>query len=154
MISCPYCGSLRVTLVYFCPKCGSGKLTKEPAYLHKECGFVGGKTEYRRRGNILICPNCRKYVREPITVGELYKCEACGTVFGIPAIILRCLKCGSEFTYELLREIPAKFRDEIILFLQSKGYSILSPGKLRTKSEILVDYYIVASKGDKRVAFI
>jgi len=99
-VACPFCGSLKPSLLLQCPQCGSGQLSKGEALEHMKCGGVDFRFNFQRDNGELICPKCGKRLRQLGVdyrkVSSLYKCSN-GHFFSLPVFSFKCLECGKAF---------------------------------------------------------
>ena len=81
---CPQCRSANLRPTTYCPKCGSGNITRGRVLEHLICGYVGLEDEFLARGT-LICPKCKAELRKQESdyrsLGLMRKCQVCGDVF-------------------------------------------------------------------------
>jgi hypothetical protein len=64
------------------------------------CGYQGPEADFRRSGEALTCPKCRRrldqFSYDYDRPGSMYLCRACGQHSGDPSISFMCLDCQSE----------------------------------------------------------
>jgi len=99
-VACPFCGSLKPSLLLQCPQCGSGQLSKGEALEHMKCGGMDFRFSFQRDNGELICPKCGKKLRQLGVdyrkVSSLYKCSN-GHFFSLPVFSFKCFECGKSF---------------------------------------------------------
>lgn len=76
-------------------------LANQQVIEHYECGTVRLKKEFETETEKLVCPRCRKELKELGTdyrlMGEFYKCFSCGDFFQLPYERFMCLECLKNF---------------------------------------------------------
>ncbi|MEM2342327.1 MAG: response regulator [Candidatus Bathyarchaeia archaeon] len=123
-VACPFCGSLKPSLLLQCPQCGSGQLIKGEALEHMNCGGLDFKFSYQSSSGELVCPKCGKKLRQLGVdyrrVSSLYKCSN-GHFFSLPTFNFKCFGCGRIFDID-----EASLKTIYQYKLTKKGYSRLS----------------------------
>ena len=101
IVSCPRCGSHKLTLRFLCPNCRSHDLTKKSLMEHFKCGYIGADENFRREDR-LVCPKCRTELKERGVdhryVGAWYECNSCKKRFDDALTPFRCRNCGEHST--------------------------------------------------------
>ncbi len=153
-----------------CPHCGSFDLVREELVEHRTCGFIGKRSEYKREGGRLICPNCGNPLRrgELLVVGSWYTCKSCNQTFPKPNVILVGTESGMEVkadelnpvrapSYEL-SEVGEEARlmvgtfDSLEAVLESHDYKLRDDNKVRGASGAEHEFCMVAERGDVTMA--
>ncbi|MBB6354060.1 hypothetical protein ACFFTN_03530 [Aminobacter aganoensis] len=95
---CDSCGSHRLVVREECPKCRSANLDESPLIHHYSCAQLGPEAEFRN-GNALVCPKCRKqlrnYGKDYDKPGNVQVCGGCRYATSEPAIGFVCQDCGA-----------------------------------------------------------
>jgi len=167
IISCPKCGSTRISVRYFCPHCKSFDIQKSSLIEHVKCGYIDVEDNFQKE-NKLVCPRCHEELRTPDVdyrrAGVWCTCKDCHKSFDIPVASHFCRDCRGDFAFE---EIAVKnvysysLRDEarneatlgsILItpikdLLGKEGFKVESPAFLKGKSGANHYFDIVVRKG-------
>jgi len=154
ILSCPHCGSPKITIHYNCPHCRSFDVMKSALVEHLQCGYIDTEDRFIKRDK-LICPRCSKELVKPDVdyrkAGIWCTCNDCEKSFDIPVPSHFCRKCQKNFTFEdgiyesvytyaLTEEARQEASRGWILvapikeFLESHGFEVETPGFLKGKS--------------------
>jgi uncharacterized OB-fold protein len=170
--TCHRCGSSSLLFQIACPKCRSQNMEVKNMIEHYRCGYIAPESEFLK-GLDLFCPKCGKKLeligKDYRRLGVRIKCLDCGDVFSLPHQYLSCIDCGESldmgeysnirwqhlYTYKVNPSLILEIRsstitvDPLIKILESKGWKVKAPGKIRGESGIYHDFWLIASKGDK-----
>ncbi len=171
--ACSNCGSINVSYKYVCPLCDGHDLEKGVRIEHHECGHVDFQSQFEK-GRELICPKCGKELK---LLGTDYHrlegfilCNECKREFSIPKIIQTCLSCGVNCSFEkadikpifgyilndnLSSEIISycSIEPPIVRLLETQGYEVETPGRLRGESRTDHLFDIVATQDERTIVF-
>ena len=70
---------------FICPNCGAAELEKAPVVHHMICAYVGPEYDFGRTADALLCPKCRRTLREG------------GRDWEVVSTCALCRNCGGEF---------------------------------------------------------
>lgn len=167
--SCPSCGSGMFLLKAKCPYCGSVKFSKEVVVEHLSCGYSGLAEEFIGQGGTLVCPKCRRELKDLgvdyVRVAEVYRCNVCKDVFSAPSFSYKCLMCGYEasiqelkpkevYRYTVVRESlekdpMVKSILGLISTLTALEYKVKAPARVKGRSGIEYDFAMAVWKKDE-----
>jgi transcription elongation factor Elf1 len=168
MINCPQCNSANVSMRYCCPYCKSFNIKKSSLIEHIPCGYIDTE-EHFKKGDKLVCPRCHTELNKQDVnyrrAGVWCSCNDCGKSFDIPVPSHFCRVCDTIFTFddavyrdvysyslneEIMKEVGAGYIlvAPIQEFLQSRGFTVESPGFLKGKSGASHMFDVAASRGD------
>jgi len=168
MIYCARCGSANVSIRYCCPYCRSFNIKKSSLIEHIPCGYIDTEDHFEKGGK-LVCPRCHTELNKPDVnyrkAGIWCSCSECGKSFDIAVPSHFCRVCGMVFTFDdaVYRDVYSYSLNEEIMkeagagyilvapireFLQSRGFTVESPGFLKGKSGASHMFDIAASRGD------
>jgi len=166
VVSCPLCNSGSVSIRYSCPYCKSFNVKKSALIEHIQCGYIDIEDRFKQ-GDKLVCPRCHNELTKLDVnfrkAGVWCACKDCGKNFDIPVPSHICRQCKNVFTFEdaiykdvysytLNQEVMKEAGVGYILvapireFLQSRGYTVESPGFLKGKSGASHMFDVAASK--------
>ncbi len=166
-IKCPQCNSANVSTRYCCPYCKSFNIKKSSLIEHIPCGYIGTE-EHFKKAERLVCPRCHGELnKEDVNyrrAGVWCTCNDCSKSFDIPVPSHFCRVCLTIFTFddaayhdvysyslneEIMKEVGAGYIlvAPIQEFLQSRGFTVESPGFLKGKSGASHMFDIAASRG-------
>lgn len=96
---CPRCWGSKLNYVDVCEACGSLNIERH-TFLHCfACGHVDREEDFMTE-NGLVCPNCHTRLRgigaDYDRTLESYQCQDCKTRQLEPAVIARCMSCGTK----------------------------------------------------------
>jgi hypothetical protein len=168
MLNCPQCNSANVSVRYCCPYCKSFKIKKSALIEHIPCGYIDIEDHFKN-GDKLICPRCHVELnRQDVNyrkAGIWCSCNECSKSFDIPVPSHFCRICDTNFTFDdaIYRDVYSYILNEEIMkevgagyilvapireFLQSRGFTVESPGFLKGKSGASHMFDITALIGD------
>jgi transcription elongation factor Elf1 len=176
IISCPKCGSTRISVRYFCPHCKSFDIQKSSLIEHVKCGYIDVEDNFHKE-NKLVCPRCHEELKKPDVdyrkAGVWCTCKDCHKSFDIPVASHFCKDCHGDFTFEEVTiknvysyNLREEARNEATLgsilitpikdLLGKEGFKVESPAFLKGKSGTNHYFDIVVRKGAdfERVAVI
>ena len=103
VVSCPFCGSLTVSLRLRCPECGDVQLKKGESLEHLTCGHIDFDSKFEKGEGALVCPKCEKKLKmigvDYRRIKSWYKCSH-DHFFGKPVDGFLCSSCKRDFTLE------------------------------------------------------
>jgi len=168
MIGCPKCNSGSVSVRYCCPYCKSFNVKKSSLVEHIQCGYIDIEDRFKQNDK-LVCPRCHNELTRPDVnyrkAGVWCACNECGKNFDIPVPSHFCRDCKSIFTFEdaVYKDVYSYSLNQDVMkeagvgyilvapireFLQSRGFTVESPGFLKGKSGASHMFDVAASKGD------
>jgi hypothetical protein len=155
LVACPSCHETsKVFIRHNCPKCGSSMSQMDRLMEHVKCGSTYKQREYHGPHGIR-CPKCDKTVNEEQdlrSVGVVFECASCKSIFSDPIQAFHCRRCESEFmlkncelkdTYSYL--LNDKVRSEAMKTLtvltmadmvEKQGWKVKIPGVVKGKSGV------------------
>lgn len=97
--SCPYCGSLALSVKLRCMSCSSPDIISGQIIEHLHCSHANFFESFLKDGR-LICPKCNRTL-QAIGVdykkhGNAFKCSSCGAISPLVNETYVCQKCGHE----------------------------------------------------------
>jgi hypothetical protein len=167
IISCPKCGSTRISVRYFCPHCKSFDIQRSSLIEHVKCGYIDVEDNFHKE-NKLICPKCHEELKKPDVdyrrAGVWCACKDCHKSFDIPVASHFCRNCRGDFTFEeiVIKKVYSynlreEARNEATLgsilitpikdLLEKQGFKVESPAFLQGKSGANHYFDIVIRKG-------
>jgi len=168
MIYCPRCNSANVSIRYCCPYCKSFNIKKSALIEHIPCGYIDTEDRFKKEDK-LVCPRCHSELNKPDVnyrrAGVWCSCNDCGKSFDIAVPSHFCRVCSESFTFDdaVYRDVYSYSLNEEIMkevgmgyilvapirdFLQSRGFTVESPGFLKGKSGASHMFDVAASSGD------
>jgi transcription elongation factor Elf1 len=176
IISCPKCGSTKISVRYFCPHCKSFNIQKSSLIEHVKCGYIDVEDSFCKE-NKLVCPKCHEELKKPDVdyrrAGVWCTCKDCGKSFDIPVASHFCKECHGDFAFDeiVIKNIYSyslreEARNEATLgsilitpikdLLGKQGFKVESPAFLKGKSGANHFFDIMIRKGAdlERVAVI
>jgi hypothetical protein len=170
ILDCQKCNYYSETITHYkCTKCASRDIEMIKLLEHLACGIVHEKSRYQK-GNDYICPKCKIDVNLDAlkTVGVTFKCNACNETFSEPLEHVYCTNCKREFSLKEVEFINAydytlnpKLKEEIIkalyistltTTLKEEHFEIETPGILKGKAQLALNFTIVAKKASITIA--
>jgi transcription elongation factor Elf1 len=176
IISCPKCGSTRISVRYFCPHCKSFDIQKSSLIEHVKCGYIDVEDNFHKE-NKLVCPKCHEELKRPDVdyrkAGVWCTCKDCHKSFDIPVTSHFCKDCHGDFTFEEVTiknvysySLREEARNEATLgsiliapikdLLGKEGFKVESPAFIKGKSGANHYFDIVVRRGAdfERVAVV
>ena len=165
---CDICSSSNLSARYLCPTCKSINLVRQTSVEHVTCGYTGPQAEFRKKGDLVVCPKCDNEFRPNgpearVKVGDIqYTCQDCGTSTREPGIFFHCANCealipskGVAFRslYSYTLERNSNIQSAVLLELASSmlkelGYQVQVPGTLTGRSGLKHKFDLVFSNGE------
>jgi hypothetical protein len=110
----------------YCVACGSANIVEQPLIHHMICAYQGPEQDFRRGGE-LVCPKCRKGLRQ-FSVdydrpGSVCVCLACGQASGDATVGFICHDCDAR-----VRADDTGNRVVYAYFLTDAGRDCISSG--------------------------
>lgn len=173
LLRCPRCQSINLRPTTYCPKCGSGDITRGRVLEHFICKYVGLEDEFVKKGRY-ICPKCQVELRtldgDYQSLGLLRKCHDCGEIFNIPVIKWHCLKCSSLTAEDKITEVniysysfneakrswlefELKPKLQLIKFLRERGYEVTENAIVEGRSGAKHRLDILATRDDGVITY-
>jgi hypothetical protein len=126
VLTCPSCNSPEVHSKFTCPRCSSDAVELTQLLEHKECGYIGARSDFMRKA-VLTCPRCDTALagegKDFRSIGNFYQCEKCTNRFDRPEVVHVCLNCGKVSTYQdakYIRVVSYHVSDNILSELTSE----------------------------------
>jgi hypothetical protein len=105
---CPACNSQDLRLTTACPKCGSPHIIRQRMLEHKNCGYVGGESDFVKNGT-RVCPKCRVELvligSDYSSPGLRYHCLDCDTLSETPDERWTCCTCRRTYQKGDVRQL-------------------------------------------------
>lgn len=134
ILSCPNCGSPKISIHYNCPHCESFNISKSALIEHLKCGYIDTE-EHFKSGSKLACPKCNQELAKPDfdhrRAGIWCMCNDCHKNFDIPVPSHFCRSCHTNFTFEdaVYEEVYSYRLSEEAKQEASLGWTLVTPIK-------------------------
>lgn len=107
-VSCPKCGSVRVTQTFHCPKCKGTNFKQDKIIEHYKCGNVSSASSYTDDK----CPKCHQSIKvfgvDYRVQENIYLCNSCSDIFSELLSDYLCMKCNETFKLEDAKILTSK----------------------------------------------